>query len=424
MDHGSLYDVLHNETMEFDGEHILPILRDITNGLRFLHAAAQEVIHGDLKAQNILVDARFRAKVADFGLSQKKQLGATGSPYWMAPELLRGRSSNTTQSDVYSFGIILYEMYSRQDPYEGENFFDVLEEIIDPRIKRRPRIPRACPLTIKTAMRSCWEDMPSKRPSFKDLDIQLKALDIANVEPAVRRRSIQSKGIDLETKLLHEVFPPHIAQALKEGRKVEPESRKCVTIFFSDIVGFTDISSRLGPMKVSAMLDRLYIKFDALSREHDVFKVETIGDSWMGVTNLVSHQPNDHVKRIAYFAVDALEAAQGTLIDPDNPSLGCTQIRIGFHSGPVVANVVGSCNPRYCLFGDAVNTASRMESHSLEGRIHCSSTSATLLQEQDPQQLQISYRGNITVKGKGRMETFWINGAGLPVVAEEDLTIR
>lgn len=83
MDMGSLYDLLHNETFPLDGENLLPILRDIAQGVRFLHAASPQVIHGDLKAQNILVDSRFRAKVADFGLSQKKKMGATGTPFWM-----------------------------------------------------------------------------------------------------------------------------------------------------------------------------------------------------------------------------------------------------------------------------------------------------------------------------------------------------
>jgi class 3 adenylate cyclase len=87
--------------------------------------------------------------------------------------------------------------------------------------------------------------------------------------------------------LLDEVFPHHIAEALRQGRKVEPESKECVTIFFSDIVGFTNLSAKLSPLKVSDMLDRLYKKFDALSHQHDVFKVETIGDSWMGCTNLI-----------------------------------------------------------------------------------------------------------------------------------------
>ena len=92
MDHGSLYDVLQNKTMIIEGEHVLPILRDITHGLRFLHAAKPQVIHGDLKAQNILVDSRFRAKVTDFGLSRNEEFRGTGILYWMALKILCGES--------------------------------------------------------------------------------------------------------------------------------------------------------------------------------------------------------------------------------------------------------------------------------------------------------------------------------------------
>lgn len=87
MNHGSLYDVLHNETMFVEGELVLHFMRDIAQGVRFLHAAKPQVIHGDLKAANILVDSKFRAKVTDFGLSQKKAGDATGTPFWMAPEV-------------------------------------------------------------------------------------------------------------------------------------------------------------------------------------------------------------------------------------------------------------------------------------------------------------------------------------------------
>ena len=80
MDRGSLSDLLHNETVDIDGEQILPILRDVASGIRFLHASSPRVLHGDLKARNILVDSKFRAKVTDFGLSQKKRVGASGTP--------------------------------------------------------------------------------------------------------------------------------------------------------------------------------------------------------------------------------------------------------------------------------------------------------------------------------------------------------
>jgi len=88
MDHGSLYDLLHNVTMTFEGETILSILRDISQGMRFLHSASPQIIHGDLKSANCLVDSRFRAKVSDFGFTVKAKVGASGTPYWMVSCLL------------------------------------------------------------------------------------------------------------------------------------------------------------------------------------------------------------------------------------------------------------------------------------------------------------------------------------------------
>lgn len=408
MDLGSLYDIIHNETVPIRGDVLLPMLRDIAQGMRFLHVASPPVIHGDLKAQNILVDSRFRAKVADFGLSAKKNLGACGTPFWMAPELLRGDSSNTIESDVYSFGIILYEVYSRREPYEGEDASLVLREVANPAVNKRPPIPAACPTHVISLMTDSINGDPNLRPSFEEIDLRLKRLVSDNVEPNMIAQKHR------ETMLLEEVFPKHIAAALRQGRKIEPEKRDCVTIFFSDIVGFTNISSTLPPVKISDMLDRLYTRFDALSTAHKVFKVETIGDAYMAVTNLVDDQP-DHASRLGKFSAEALKAAQETLIDIDNPSMGSIRIRVGLHSGPVVANVVGSRNPRYCLFGDAVNTASRMESNSIVNRIHMSESTANLIKIQNPE-LSTVYRGEINVKGKGMMHTYWLQ-------SEEDIEV-
>jgi guanylate cyclase len=219
------------------------------------------------------------------------------------------------------------------------------------------------------------------------------------------------------------------------------ETHNNVTVFFSDIVRFTDISSALSPVKVCNMLDRLYVAFDALANKHEVFKVETIGDAWVGVTNRTCHLPkrdsplsvcihcltitrtfslfsvegnqNDtHAKRIAEFAVEAVAAAGNILIDEDDHSAGHLSIRVGFHTGQVVSNVIGSLNPRYGLFGDTMNTASRMEHLSISGKIQCSEVSAKLLKEQAPK-FPLRRRGKVAVKGKGHMTTYWVGNSML-----------
>eukprot|EP00980_Cylindrotheca_fusiformis_P005527 scaffold1172_cov115-Cylindrotheca_fusiformis.AAC.2 len=407
MDNGSLYDLLRNETMYTGGEIIMQICRDVAQGIRFLHASKPPILHRDLKAKNILIDSRFRAKVADFGLSTKNKSGLSGTPFWMAPEYLLRRTEYTTACDIYAFGMILFEIYSRQIPYEGENPRKVLRKICDPRINYRPNMPGTCPKRMADIMRKCWSNNVSFRPDAKDLDTLFIDITASDAEPLMDQGNTRLRTEVAAGDMLYQVFPKKVADQLKAGQKVEPETHDNVTVFFSDIVRFTDISRVMSPSKVCDMLDRLYLAFDALSKKHEVFKVETIGDAWVGVTNLDDNQSNSHVKRIAEFAVDAVTAAGNVLIDVDDPGAGCVRIRVGFHSGPVVSNVIGSLNPRYGLFGDTMNTASRMENLSFSDRIQCSESSAMLLKEQAPG-FPLRKRGKVAVKGKGQMLTYWV----------------
>ena len=115
-----------------------------------------------------------------------------------------------------------------------------------------------------------------------------------------------------------------------------------------------------------------------------------------------------HAKIMAEFTLEVVAAASETLIDVDDPERGCVNIRVGFHSGPLVADVVGTRNPKFCILGDTVNTASRMESTSAKNRIQCSEASADLIKEQSQGCIELRSRGMIPIKGKGEMRTYWV----------------
>ncbi|EKX49084.1 hypothetical protein GUITHDRAFT_47105, partial [Guillardia theta CCMP2712] len=203
--------------------------------------------------------------------------------------------------------------------------------------------------------------------------------------------------------LLTQMFPAHVADALKRGEKVKPEEKENVTIFFSDIVNFTSISSRVSADKISHMLNTLYTAFDALVEKHGIYKLETIGDAYMAAANLVLPQEEDHALRVAGFALDAVEAASNILLDDDQPQLGTVTLRVGIHSGPVVASLIGTQKLKYTLFGDTMNVSSRMESSSLPGKIQCSKV--TILRGADSH-IIVTERGEIPIKGKGIMTTY------------------
>uniref|UniRef100_A0A3Q3JTI9 Guanylate cyclase domain-containing protein n=1 Tax=Monopterus albus TaxID=43700 RepID=A0A3Q3JTI9_MONAL len=179
-----------------------------------------------------------------------------------------------------------------------------------------------------------------------------------------------------------------------------------VTIFFSDIVGFTAISASCTPLQVVEMLNNLYMCFDTRIDSYDVYKnqVETIGDAYMVVSGLPERNGDRHADEIAKMALDLVAAVRQVSI-PHMPNQRL-QLRAGIHT-PCVAGIVGYKMPRYCLFGDTVNTASRMESTGLQ-RIHISSETYMALIRDNAYELQL--RGETEVKGKGKMNTYWLIG--------------
>ncbi|XP_071331220.1 guanylyl cyclase C-like isoform X2 [Trachinotus anak] len=252
---------------------------------------------------------------------------------------------------------------------------------------------------VKVKQNSNWRDVLSARLLMTEW--------IQNYAHSLKERTEDLKRQrQLAEDLLHQMLPKSVAKQLRQQKHVEAESYEMVTIFFSDIVGFTSISASCTPLQVVEMLNNLYMCFDTRIESYDVYKVETIGDAYMVVSGLPERNGDRHADEVAKMALDLVAAVRQVSI-PHMPNQRL-QLRAGIHTGPCVAGIVGHKMPRYCLFGDTVNTASRMESTSLPQRIHTSSETYLALIKDNAYELQL--RGEIEVKGKGRMNTYWLIG--------------
>ncbi|KAF6339437.1 guanylate cyclase 2C [Rhinolophus ferrumequinum] len=436
---GSLREVL-NDTISYpdgtfmDWEFKISVLYDIAKGMSYLHSSKTE-LHGRLKSTNCVVDNRMVVKITDFGcnsiLPPKKDL-------WTAPEHLR-QASISQKGDVYSYGIIAQEIILRKETFYTLSCRDQNEKIF--RVENfngmkpfRPDLfletAEEKELEVYLLVKSCWEEDPEKRPDFKKIETTLAKIfglfhDQKNesyMDTLIRRLQLYSRNLehlveertqlykaerDRADRLNFMLLPRLVVKSLKEKGVVEPELYEEVTIYFSDIVGFTTICKYSTPMEVVDMLNDIYKSFDHILDHHDVYKVETIGDAYMVASGLPKRNGNRHAIDIAKMALDIL-SFMGTFELEHLPGLPIW-IRIGVHSGPCAAGVVGIKMPRYCLFGDTVNTASRMESTGLPLRIHVSGSTIAILRRTECQFLY-EVRGETYLKGKGTETTYWLTG--------------
>ncbi len=202
-------------------------------------------------------------------------------------------------------------------------------------------------------------------------------------------------------RLLLNVLPRSIAERLKSGEQQIADSYRTVTVLFADISGFTVYSAKVTPEQLVARLNAIFTAFDDMIEVYGLEKIKTIGDAYM-IAGGLPEECEDHADRVAGFALGMLR-----VIDRINVETGETfAMRIGMHSGPVVAGVIGKHKFTYDLWGDTVNTASRMESHGAKGKIQLSEAAAQALSDK----YEVVDRGTIDVKGKGEMKTFWLEG--------------
>jgi class 3 adenylate cyclase len=213
-----------------------------------------------------------------------------------------------------------------------------------------------------------------------------------------------SKRLQTEKNLLESLLPEHAAEGLRRGQEVKPMIHNAVTMFFSDIVGFTSICRSLHPWQVIDMLNELYHIMDFLAGKFNLFKIETIGDAYVCAGGLPESDKN-HAINVANFAVAVQHCSRRVLSPLDNKPI---QLRVGIHSGEAASGIVGVTNPRYCVFGDTVNTTARHESTGMAGKVHCSRETMMELKVRSSTAFKLSHRGMIEMKGKGTVPTYWV----------------
>lgn len=201
--------------------------------------------------------------------------------------------------------------------------------------------------------------------------------------------------------LLHNILPVSIAERLKNNPSVIADSFKNTTILFSDIVGFTEFSEAIPPDELVNLLNHVFSIFDRLAEKHRLEKIKTIGDAYM-VAGGIPAPRQDHADAVIKMAIEMQEGL--TQFNLENNQT--FDIRIGIHTGTVVAGVIGIKKFIYDVWGDTVNTASRMESHGIPGKIQVSEATYDLLKSK----YEFKERGVIEIKGKGQMKAYLLQG--------------
>ncbi|PAV68759.1 hypothetical protein WR25_10163 [Diploscapter pachys] len=312
------------------------LIKDIVEGIFYLHHSSFGA-HGWISSGTCLVDERWQVKITYYSLDciKKHETKIHKDLLWTAPEIIREPVLTATkEGDIYSLAIVCSEIVTKKSAWDLENSEYDLEELIY-KIKRGGRTPLRPSLdtdeehnaSLSLLIRDCWSEDPIQRPNSEQAKTLIRSLNhnrsanlmdhvfnvleqyASNLEEEVQARmkelTEEKKKSDI---LLYRMLPKQVAEKLKLGQSVEPETFDCVTIFFSDVVSFTTLASRCTPLQVVNLLNDLYTTFDAIIDEHDVYKVETIGDGYLCVSGLPHRNGNEHAREIAEMSFSLLRA--------------------------------------------------------------------------------------------------------------------
>lgn len=235
--------------------------------------------------------------------------------------------------------------------------------------------------------------------AFNSMATQLQQ-SFEELEQRVERRTAElRKEKERSELLLLNILPSRVADQLKDSNESPAEQFEEATILFADIVGFTSLAAQLEPLELINCLNQVFSTFDRLAEKHHLEKIKTIGDAYMVVGGVPVPQSN-HAESVADMALE-MRSSMAHALGPLGERL---EIRIGINTGPVIAGVIGTKKFIYDLWGDAVNIASRMESHGVPGSIQVTDSTYERLKDR----YHFEERGSIHIKGRGEMNTYWL----------------
>ncbi|XP_055354736.1 atrial natriuretic peptide receptor 1-like [Paramacrobiotus metropolitanus] len=356
---GTLRDVMQqNAVLLADDAVRMHIVFNIILGVRYIHVTSSMEAHGSLSSASIILDSRFTAKLAG--------AGSGAIVFRLTKNLTKSKALNhfSKPDDIFCLGKVIAEVLGAKTTEFGE-IADI--ELIKLDNKMLSWI-------IRDVIHACVCPNALERPSIKAVLEQLKGFQPRDTIVGTLRERLQRHAEHLEDvvarrglellmerrrvdELLSEIIPRSFVAELREGRIAAAEVFDAVTLFFSSMVGFDGLCYRCTPTEVCIFLNELYTFLDQQIAGFDVYKVETIKDGYVVASGVPVRNGDAHVREIAAMSGHILRHCSAENLRVYLP------IRIGMHSGPIAAGFVGLRMPRYCLFGDTMNTASRMESH-------------------------------------------------------------
>ncbi|XP_055355480.1 atrial natriuretic peptide receptor 1-like [Paramacrobiotus metropolitanus] len=403
----SLIDLLEN--IFLDTTFQLSFIADLLRGLHYLHSLPFP--HGRLRSACCLIDSHFTLKIGN------------------APENAR---TSTLTGDVYAAGVVVFHILTGA-PCS---------------IVNRKNYPDSLSPDLQFFVRRCGQADPQKRPTAKRMLLafyqfaQTKAAGItpnsnvcdrviarlamyaAALEAAVleRTKELQAEQMKCDS-ILALMLPQYVIQRLRNHNAVQAEYFEHVSVCFASLQGFASWANQALPGEIIGLIARVQTTFDLLvSSFQGVQKVEAVNDCYLVVSGIprdVNLSEEAHAVEMCRLAVAMLNVTAYNNAIGSAVLSGCS-VRCGIHSGSCAGGVIGTKVPRYCIFGDTVNVASRMESAGQGGHIHISGTTAQLLRKST--EFVCALRGDIPIKGKGMMTTFWLKPTTSTTIAPADVT--